>query len=177
MYRIRTTTPLSLLLLAGCGDVAAEGDFPGAVVYTAEDQSFRLRYLDPPWGIEAAEPPAILRLVAEIRGGAVGDVASGAPTHLLDVVPLPIADSEAACVAAEAEAVALGAQIVGEQRTVDTMFGEVGHEFFSTDPIGLKHRDSFFALSDGTVLRLGFASVFDPDDDGVDVILEGFEAL
>jgi hypothetical protein len=92
-------------------------------------------------------------------------------------VPLPIADSEAACVAAEAEAVALGAQIDGAQRTVDTMFGDVGHEFFSTDPIGLKHRDSFFSLADGTVLRLGFASVFDTDDDGVEVILEGFEAL
>jgi len=173
MYPIRTVLPL--LALLGCGDVSGEGDFPGAVVTTAPDGSFRLRYLDPPWGIEPAEPPTVLRLVAEVRGGAIGDVASEAPTHMLDIVPVPETDSQAACVAAETQAVALGAQIEVEQRTVDNLFGDVGHEFLSIDPLGLKHRDVFFTLLDGRVVRLGFASIFDPDDPGVDVILDGFE--
>lgn len=175
MYPIRTGLPL--LALLGCGDVSGEGDFPGAVVATAPDGSFRLRYLDPPWGLKPAEAPAMLRLVAEIRGGAIGDVASEAPTHLLDIGPVPETDSEVACVAAEELAIALGAEIEVEQRSVDTLFGDVGHEFLSVDPIGLKHRDIFFTLRDGRVVRLGFASIFDTDDPDLDLILDGFEPL
>ena len=168
--------PMALSPL-GCGDVSGEGDFPGAVVATAPDGSFRLRYLDPPWRIQPAEAPAVLRLVAEIRGGAIGDVASEAPTHLLDIGPAVEPDSQAACVAAEELAIALGAEIEVEQRFVENLFGDVGHEFLSVDPLALKHRDVFFTLHDGRVVRLGFSSIFETDDPDLDVILDGFEPL
>jgi len=168
---------LCLLLVVGCGDVSGQGDFPGAVVYTAADESFRVRYLDPPWRVTDAEPPTILRMVAELRGGVLGGVASDAPTHLLDVFLAPESTVQAACESAEVAAVALGASIQVEQRQVDNFFGDTGHEFLSSDPIGFRHRDAFFSLPDGRVLRLAFATPLDPDDPGIDLILDGFEPL
>jgi hypothetical protein len=165
------------LVLAGCGDVSGDGDFPGAVEWKADDQSFRLRFLNPPWGEAPASPPVILRLVAELRGGAIGDAASDAPTHVLDITPSDAPDNQSACVAAETEATALGFTIRVAQRTAENLYGDTAHEFLSTDPLGLQHRDDFFSLGDGRVVRLAFSSVFDPDDPGIDLILDGFEPL
>jgi len=167
----------ALLAMAGCGDVAGEGDFPGATTYTAEDLSFRLRYLDPPWRWVEPEDAAILRLVAEVRGGALGDTAADVPTHVLDITVAPAADSLSACSAAIEEARALGGTIEIAERHVENFYGDVGYEFVSRDPMGLRHRDAFFIVSDGRVLRLGFGSALDTDDAGIDVVISGFEPL
>ena len=166
-----------LLILAGCGDVEGEGDFPGTVVYTSEDGAYRLRYLDPPGRIVEAEDPETLRLVAEVRGGVLGETGSDVPTHVMDLTEVPEEDGETACWAASAEAIALGSTIEVEHRYIENFYGDRGHEFLSRDPMGLKHRDAFFTLPDGRVVRLAFASALDTEDPGVDLILYGFEPL